>query len=82
MDVKNEGRSDYVYDNKAHTTNCHAKNAAFYTKMHQVLSNRPQSSGRFVRTCTGCTVIGGTTHWNSKLGVALDLLGRCVKLCF
>ena len=33
-DVKNEGRSDYVYENKAHTTKCHAKNAAFYTKMH------------------------------------------------
>ena len=33
-DVKNEGRTDYVYENKVRATKCHAKNAVFYTKMH------------------------------------------------
>ena len=48
-DVKNEGRSDYVYENKARQTKCHAKNAVFYTKMHQSHCNRQQWSGRFDR---------------------------------
>ena len=33
-DVKNEDRSGDVYENKAETTKCHAKNAAFCKKMH------------------------------------------------
>jgi hypothetical protein len=34
--VKNEGTSGDVYENKASTTKCHAKNAAFYTKIHRM----------------------------------------------
>ena len=56
-DVKNEGRSDYMYENKARATKCHAKNAAFYTKMHPLHVNRQQSSGPFGRLCTNCATI-------------------------
>jgi hypothetical protein len=38
-DVKNEGRSDYVYENKASTKKSHAKNTAFYTKIPKVSEN-------------------------------------------
>src|ERR1019366_6694858 len=58
-DVKNEGRSDYIYENKARATKCHAKNTAFYTKMHPLRGNRQQSSGPFGRLCTNCTTIRG-----------------------
>ena len=51
-DVKNEGRPDYVYENKARATKCHAKYAVFYTKMHPLHVSRQQSSGPFVRRCT------------------------------
>jgi hypothetical protein len=34
-DVKNEGTSGDVYENKASTTKCHAKNAGFCKKNHQ-----------------------------------------------
>src|ERR1039458_7714859 len=58
-DVKNEGRSDYMYENKARGTKCHAKNAAFYTKMHPLHGNRQQSSGPFGRLCTNFATIRG-----------------------
>src|ERR1039458_4550627 len=58
-DVKNEGRSDYVYENKARATKCHAKNAVFYTEMHPFHGNRQQSSGPFGRSCTSCKTIRG-----------------------
>src|ERR1017187_8583706 len=58
-DVKNEGRPDYMYENKARATKCHAKNAVFYTKMHPVHGNRQQSSGPFGRSCTNCATIRG-----------------------
>ena len=41
-DVKNEDRPGYVHENKSRTTKCHAKNAAFYTKMHLLGDNRQQ----------------------------------------
>jgi hypothetical protein len=58
-DVKNEGRSDYMYENKARATKCHDRNAAFYTKMHPLHGNRQQSSGPFGRLCTSCATIRG-----------------------
>jgi hypothetical protein len=58
-DVKNEGRSDYMYENKARATKCHAKNTAFYTKMHPLRSNRQQSSGPFGRSCRNRPTIRG-----------------------
>src|SRR5579862_8037588 len=61
-DVKNEGRSDYVYENTARATKCHAKNAAFYTKMHPLRGNRQQSNGPFGRSGTSCaTTLGEMT---------------------
>src|SRR5579862_1131849 len=58
-DVKNEGRSDYVYENTERATKCHAKNAAFCTKMHPLRGNRQQSNGPFGRLCTNCAKIPG-----------------------
>ena len=58
-DVKNGGRSDYMHENKARATKCHAKNAAFYTKMPTLRGNPQQSSGPFGRLCTNCATIWG-----------------------
>src|SRR5579862_4071140 len=51
-DVKNEGRSDYMDENKWRATKCHARNAAFYTKMHPLRGDRQQASGPYGRLCT------------------------------
>src|ERR1035441_4385921 len=75
-DVKNEGRSDYVYENKARATKCHARNAAFYTQMHQLHGHRHQSSERFVRTCTGSAINRG----NAALEQLIDLLVKNLLL--
>ena len=48
-----------MYENKARATKCHAKNAAFYTKMHPLHGKRQQSSGPFGRLCTNCATIRG-----------------------
>src|ERR1019366_5977613 len=56
-DVKNEGRSDYIYENKSRATKCLAKNAAFYTKTRPSGGNQQQSSGPFGRLCTTCATI-------------------------
>ena len=68
-DVKNEGRSDYVYENKARATKCHAKNAVFYTKIYPSHDNRQQSSGPFGRSCTNFATIRG--ELTPATGVAL-----------
>src|ERR1019366_4883121 len=81
-DVKNEGRSDYIYENKARATKCHAKNTAFYTKMHPLRGNRQQSSGPFGRLCTNCTTLRGeVAPWKvvallekRRIGDAKDLV--------
>ena len=58
-DVKNEGRSDYVYENKWRATKCHARNTAFYTKTHPSHGNRQRSNGPFGRLCTNCATTRG-----------------------
>jgi hypothetical protein len=51
--IKNEDRSGYMHENTGLLTKCHAINAAFYTKMHQLHDNRQQSVGLLGRKCTG-----------------------------
>jgi hypothetical protein len=58
-DVKNGGTSGDVHENKARTTKCHAKNAAFYMKMGPLRENRQQSVGLFGRTRNHCATIRG-----------------------
>jgi hypothetical protein len=50
-DVKNEGTSGDVYENKGQETKCTHINTAFYTKMHELRDNERQSIGLFGRTC-------------------------------
>ena len=50
-DVKNEGTSGDVYENKGLATKCTHINTAFYTKMHELHGNERQSMGLFGRTC-------------------------------
>ena len=38
-DVKNEGTSGDVYENKGRATKCTHINTAFYTKMHELRDN-------------------------------------------
>jgi hypothetical protein len=67
-DVKNEDRSGDVYENKAETTKCHAKNTAFYRKMHQLRFNRQESGGVFGRTCTDAPQFWAKTerYWKKR----------------
>ena len=58
-DVKNEGTSGDVYENKGRATKCTHINTAFYTKMHQFRDNGRQSIGLFGRKCIGCVIIRG-----------------------
>ena len=58
-DVKNEGTSGDVYENKGRATKCTHINTAFYTKMHQFRDNGRQSTGLIGRKCTNCAVIRG-----------------------
>ena len=51
-DVKNEGTSGDVYENKEETTKCLVTNSASRTKMHQSGPNREQSAGLLGRRCT------------------------------
>jgi hypothetical protein len=44
-DVKNEGTSGDVYENKWMETKCTPINTAFYTKMHGLRDNERQSIG-------------------------------------
>jgi hypothetical protein len=44
-DVKNEGTSGDVYENKGKATQCLVTNSASHTKMHQSHANRHQSVG-------------------------------------
>jgi len=44
-DVKNEDRSDYVFENKCSTTKCIPLNSLFCTKLHGSVGRRPLSVG-------------------------------------
>jgi hypothetical protein len=68
-DVKNDARTDYVYENKGGKTKCQAKNAAIYTKTCQTSDDR-QKSGRLIdRICKSYVLIASaqlrlrTSRW-------------------
>jgi hypothetical protein len=58
-DVKNEGTSGDVYENKGMATKCTPINTAFYTKMHQFRDNGRQAIGLLGRTCTDYAINRG-----------------------
>ena len=58
-DVKNEGTSGDVYENKGEATNCQAIFRAFLQKIPDFCSNKRYSNGIAGRQCTGYTEIRG-----------------------
>ena len=56
-DVKNEGTSGDVYENKGKMTKCIVTNSASRTKMDQSHANRHQSGVLLGRACIGCATM-------------------------
>jgi len=58
-DVKNEGTSGDVYENKGDDDNMSSEKHDHFTKIHQLRGNRQHSVGLSGRKCTGCAIIRG-----------------------
>jgi hypothetical protein len=65
-DVKNEDRSDYVYENIRNMTKCTLLSSAFYTKIHRLRDNRRKSFGLIGRKCKNDPIFRGEVAWNYK----------------
>ena len=65
-DVKNEDRSDYVYENIRKMTKCTLLNSAFYTKIHRLRDNRRKSFGLIGRKCENDPIFRVEVVWNYK----------------
>jgi len=58
-DVKNEDRSDYVYENKGDNDKLSCENTAFYWKMTQWSGNLQESARSLGRNCMNFAIIRG-----------------------
>ena|SRR5208282_1633633 len=84
-DVRNEGTSGDVHQNKGDGTNCLAKDRAFYTKMHQLSDDRQESCGFSARKCTDYAINRGevapTFKADPELGEASEHAQLKVQPC-
>jgi hypothetical protein len=69
--VKNEGRSDYVYENKWKSTKCTPINPGSYTKMHHSLNSQAAIDRLFGQKCTNYSISrdeGSSRLLSSRVG--------------
>jgi len=65
-DVKNEDRSDYVYENKGKHDKMTGDLPGFFTKMHRLRAKGRQSSRLFGGKCISFGINRGTTRHDLK----------------